>query len=181
MTVKFRFFGDIEKMIGRMNIVARIYFSMMWFVGSPIMILFIGQFRLFRNVTVKLNHNVLVINAFIGYKPLADRYFETYGDDAYIIYPAWSNGLGMYIGLFIRDPQTGTVNTFSANTVAFLAFIPIPLYFIYALAKWGKEAFYPTDEWGAREQVQSESLHKGTCNTFQVSFNFSNTQKNLFR
>ena len=42
MTVKFRFFGDIEKMIGRMNIVARIYFSMMWFVGSPIMILFIG-------------------------------------------------------------------------------------------------------------------------------------------
>ena len=43
MTVKFRFFGDIEKMIGRMNIVAKVYFSMMWFVGSPVMILFIGK------------------------------------------------------------------------------------------------------------------------------------------
>ena len=52
-----------------------------------------------------------------------------------------------------------------ANTVAFLAFIPIPLYFIYAFAKWGKESFYPTAEWGAREQaagVQSETLQKGT-------------------
>ena len=46
--------------------------------------------------------------------------------------------------------------------MAFLAFIPIPLYFIYALAKWGKQSFYPTAEWGAREQVQSESLQKGT-------------------
>ena len=54
------------------------------------------------------------------------------------------------------------IKTFSANTVAFLAFIPIPLYFIYALAKWGKQSFYPTAEWGAREQVQSESLQKGT-------------------
>ena len=38
---------------------------------------------------------ISVINAFIGYKPLADRYFDTYGDDAYLIYPAWSNGLGL--------------------------------------------------------------------------------------
>lgn len=44
MTVKCRFFSDIEKMIGRMNIVAKVYFSMMWFVGSPVMILFIGKF-----------------------------------------------------------------------------------------------------------------------------------------
>lgn len=122
MTVKFRFFGDIEKMIGRMNIVAKVYFSLMWFVGSPVMILFI------------------VINAFIGYKPLADRYFDTYGEDAYLIYPPWSNGL--------------------ANTVAFLAFIPIPIYFVYALAKWGNQSFYPTADWGAREKIQSESLHK---------------------
>ena len=83
----------------------------------------------------------------------------------------------MVLNRVIRNPRTGTVDTFSANTVAFLAFIPIPLYFIYALAKWGKEAFYPTDEWGAREEVQSESLHKGTCNTFQVSFSFQTLKK----
>ena len=93
MTVKFRFFGDIEKMIGRMNIVAKVYFSMMWFVGSPVMILFIGKFWTFSGVVVK--PIISVINAFIGYKPLADRYFDTYGDDAYLIYPAWSNGLGL--------------------------------------------------------------------------------------
>ena len=47
----------------------------------------------------------------------------------------------------------------NANTVAFLAFIPIPLYFIYAFAK-----FYPTAEWGVREQAagaQSKTLQKG--------------------
>ena len=53
MTVKFRFFGDIEKMIGRMNIVAKVYFSMMWFVGSPVMILFIGKFSAISGVVVK--------------------------------------------------------------------------------------------------------------------------------
>ena len=53
MTVKFRFFGDIEKMIGRMNIVAKVYFSMMWFVGSPVMILFIGKFSTFSGWVVK--------------------------------------------------------------------------------------------------------------------------------
>ena len=56
------------------------------------------------------------------------------------------------------------INLYLANTVAFLAFIPIPLYFIYAFAKWGKSSFYPTAEWGAREQaaeVQSETLQKG--------------------
>lgn len=109
---------------------------------------------------------ILVINAFIGYKPLADRYFDTYGDDAYLIYPAWSNGLGMYWYSTWSSVQCSKVTLFfiSANTVAFLAFIPIPLYFIYALAKWGKQSFYPTAEWGAREQVQSESLQKGTFN-----------------
>ena len=40
-TTRFRFLRDIEDMIGRMNIVARVYFMSMWYVGTPAMILFI--------------------------------------------------------------------------------------------------------------------------------------------
>ena len=76
-----------------MNIVAKVYFSMMWFVGSPVMILFIG--KTFNILKCFVKAGISVINAFIGYKPLADRYVDTYGTDAYLIYPAWSNGLGV--------------------------------------------------------------------------------------
>lgn len=81
---KFRFVNDLEKMNGNvfnwmphpasnsgpMNIVSKIYFYSMWFVGTPVMIIFI------------------IINAFIGYAPMS----VWYGDED--IYPMWSSVIG---------------------------------------------------------------------------------------
>ena len=64
-------------MIGKINKPVRYYFMSMWFVGSPVMILFI------------------VANAFRGYKPMAEKYSEDYGEEnAKLIYPDWSNVIG---------------------------------------------------------------------------------------
>jgi len=54
-----------------MNIVAKIYFYSMWFVGTPVMIIFI------------------IIYAFIGYGTMA----EWYGDEE--VYPLWTSVIGM--------------------------------------------------------------------------------------
>ena len=81
---KFRFVNDLEKMngklnknvksftlsLGPMNIISKIYFYSMWFVGTPVMIIFI------------------IIYAFIGYAPMS----VWYGDEE--IYPMWSSVIG---------------------------------------------------------------------------------------
>ena len=84
-TTRFRFLRDIEDMIGRMNIVARVYFMSMWYVGTPAMILFI------------------IIYAFIGYDTIAANYAGSYGTvlvdgieviASNLIYPDWTNVIG---------------------------------------------------------------------------------------
>ena len=74
-------------MIGRMNIVARIYFMSMWYVGTPAMILFI------------------IIYAFIGYDTIAANYAGSYGTvlvdgieviASNLIYPDWTNVIGKW-------------------------------------------------------------------------------------
>ena len=84
-TTRFRFLRDIEDMIGRMNIVARIYFMSMWYAGTPAMILFI------------------IIYAFIGYDTIAANYAGSYGTvlvggieviASNLIYPDWTNVIG---------------------------------------------------------------------------------------
>ena len=117
MTVKFRFLNDIEEMVGTIPRPIKWYFMSMWFVGAPVMIIFI------------------VINAFLGYAPIADRYEKVYGENSYLIYPTWSNGLGMFM--------------------TFISFIPIPILFVYQVAKMGKDAFYPTKDWVGRGQPKS--------------------------
>ena len=63
-------------MNGQPNIFVDFYMRFMWFVGSPIMLLFI------------------IIYAFMSYAPVAELYEGLYGDDAYRIYPKWSNVIG---------------------------------------------------------------------------------------
>ena len=131
MTIKFRFLNDIEEMVGTIPRPIKWYFMSMWFVGAPIMIIFI------------------VVNSFIAYAPMADRYEETYGTDSYLIYPQWSEGLGM--------------------TMAFASFIPIPIFFFWQITKMGTLAFYPTKEWVARgkpknskKKVEPEIVESGS-------------------
>jgi len=80
---KFRFVNDLEKMNGPMNIVSKIYFYSMWFVGTPVMIIFI------------------IINAFIGYAPMS----VWYGDED--IYPMWSSVIGMIMSFTCVVPVVG--------------------------------------------------------------------------
>ena len=54
-----------------MNIVSKIYFYSMWYVGTPVMVVFI------------------IIYAFIGYAPMS----VWYGDAD--IYPVWTDVIGM--------------------------------------------------------------------------------------
>ena len=59
-----------------MNIISKIYFYSMWFVGTPVMIIFI------------------IIYAFIGYAPMS----VWYGDAE--IYPMWSSVIGNFHKLY---------------------------------------------------------------------------------
>ena len=99
-TTRFRFLRDIEDMIGRMNIVARIYFMSMWYVGTPAMILFI------------------IIYAFIGYDTIAANYAGSYGTvlvggieviASNLIYPDWTNVIGKYKCGRKRSGAVGTM------------------------------------------------------------------------
>ena len=79
-TTKFRFLSDIEEMIGQINRPVRYYFMAMWFVGCPVMILFI------------------VGNAFRGYQPMSEQYADDYGvENARLIYPKWTAVIGFLI------------------------------------------------------------------------------------
>ena len=64
-------------MIGNLNVVGHWYLISMWFVGTPLMIIFI------------------CVYAFMGYAPVAEGYFGTYGEDAYKIYPEWTDVIGL--------------------------------------------------------------------------------------
>jgi len=127
-TTRFRFLRDIEDMIGRMNIVARVYFMSMWYCGTPAMILFI------------------IIYAFIGYDTIAANYAGSYGTvlvdgieviASNLIYPDWTNVIAMLM--------------------SFSPFVPIFLYFIYAVIIYGKDAFKPLPTWkaaNAKSQIE---------------------------
>ena len=60
-------------MIGRMNIVARSYLGLMWFIGTPAMMVFIISY------------------AFIGFKPLHIAYDMEFSE---LIYPTWTTVIG---------------------------------------------------------------------------------------
>lgn len=62
--------------LGKMNIVFRVYFYSMWFVGTPVMIIFI------------------LVNTFISYDTIAGYYGFDNPDDGIEIYPAWCNNFG---------------------------------------------------------------------------------------
>lgn len=67
-----------------MNIISKIYFYSMWFVGTPVMIIFI------------------IIYAFIGYAPMS----VWYGDED--IYPMWSSVIGkllVFISFSNKNPR----------------------------------------------------------------------------
>ena len=85
--------------------------------------------------------HVLVINAFIGYKPLADRYFDTYGDDAYIIYPAWSNGLGKFIDHSSEIREPGRLTPFQQTPLPFLHSFRFRYILYMLLRNGGKKHF----------------------------------------
>ena len=91
-TTKLRFITDLEEMIGKnpftiydfilflgkMNIVFRVYFYFMWFVGTPVMIIFI------------------LVNTFISYDTIAGYYGFDNPEDGIEIYPAWCNNFGTF-------------------------------------------------------------------------------------
>lgn len=78
-TTKLRFITDLEEMIGKMNIVFRVYFYFMWFVGTPVMIIFI------------------LVNTFISYDTIAGYYGFDNPEDGIEIYPAWCNNFAMVL------------------------------------------------------------------------------------
>ena len=61
-----------------MNIVFRVYFYFMWFVGTPVMIIFI------------------LVNTFISYDTIAGYYGFDNPEDGIDIYPAWCNNFGTF-------------------------------------------------------------------------------------
>ena len=61
-----------------MNIVFRVYFYFMWFVGTPVMIIFI------------------LVNTFISYDTIAGYYGFDNPEDGIEIYPAWCNNFGTF-------------------------------------------------------------------------------------
>ena len=132
-------------MIGRMNIVARVYFMSMWYVGTPAMILFI------------------IIYAFIGYDTIAANYAGSYGTvlvdgieviASNLIYPDWTNVIGNYLTI---TPYFGGNNPFLAMLMTFSPFVPIVVYLIYAVIIYGKDAFKPLPTWkaaNAKSQIE---------------------------
>ena len=109
----------------------------MWFVGSPVMILFI------------------VANAFRGYKPMAEKYSADYGEEnAKLIYPDWSNVIGEAKTYF--KPS----NKLSALIMTFASFIPILLYAPYAIYKQGWDSLIPTKDWGKSRAEIADAISK---------------------
>jgi SNF family Na+-dependent transporter len=76
---KMRFVKDIEEMIGNINIFAKIYFYAMWFVGTPVMLLFIIGYT------------------FANYQTIAEMYGFDNPEDGIEIYPAWCNNFAMVL------------------------------------------------------------------------------------
>jgi hypothetical protein len=111
VSVKFRFMNDIKEMIGELNVVAKYYLMSMWYVGTPVMLLYI------------------IVNAFIGMSSMADGYRSSYGSDADLIYPPWTTAI--------------------AYIMSFCPFIPIVLWLIYSVVRYGKDSFQPAPEWKA--------------------------------
>ena len=92
-------------MIGELNVVAKYYLMSMWYVGTPVMLLYI------------------IINAFIGAGTIADAYRSSdYGDDIDAIYPPWTTAIG----------KSSVSNTVS-NTVIF-QHISCPSVHLYQLS-----------------------------------------------
>lgn len=81
-TTKFRFVSDLEEMVGSISIVTKGYFYSMWYLITPIMLLYV------------------IITAFMGYDTIANIYRETTGDaiDSPVqVFPRWSNTIGTFI------------------------------------------------------------------------------------
>ena len=82
-----------------MNLISKIYFYSMWFVGTPVMIIFI------------------IIYAFIGYAPMS----VWYGDED--IYPMWSSVIGKLWVFIFFNKILGMMMTFACVVPVVLFFV----------------------------------------------------------
>jgi SNF family Na+-dependent transporter len=80
-TSKFRFVSDLEEMVGSVSIFTKGYFYSMWYLITPVMLLYV------------------IITAFLGYDTIANNYrgvTEDAEDSPIQVFPEWSNTIGSY-------------------------------------------------------------------------------------
>jgi len=83
-TTKFRFVSDLEEMVGSISIITKGYFYSMWYLITPVMLLYV------------------IITAFSSYDTIANGYRGVTGDAAdspIQVFPEWSNTIAMLMSM----------------------------------------------------------------------------------